>query len=345
MANQTLPRSIRRARRRFSYPKLWAAFGGVRIPKTCISGKRTGLSRPEAVAFTPSGDLMAISNTGRHSVSLYTRGAASRKSYATRPCFTISDPESLNYVHDVAFSPCGNKLAIVAREDHSLSIFMMLDKNSSAIEGSLLWYIRGQECGLSFPAGVAIHPSGDYLAVANRMYTGITLYGTSNGQFDSTPIQTITEEALSIYGLASPHGLDFSPDGTSLIVTHKRFYKAEHPKGDSGLSIFKWRTSSEPGINTKPTFIFPYGRSPLHLVAFHPSGKIVAVSNETEGVDVLNWQAAQGQMTKLDTISLFRVGTGAKGVAFTRDGKQIAVTTDLNEVLFFDVVPSSEYTR
>ena len=43
-------------------------------------------------------------------------------------------------------------------------------------------------------------------------------------------------------------------------------------------------------------------------------------------------------MNKLDTLSIFKIGKGAKGIAFTKEGGQLAVTTELNEVLFFDLV-------
>jgi len=359
MLRRILKRSVRRARRLLPYPRLWAIFAGARIPTSYVTGKRTGLFEPEAVAFTPSGDLMAISNSRRHSVSLYTRGDASGRNYERRPCCTISDPNCWRVVHDTAFSPCGRYPVAAARETHALSMFVLLDGNSNEIEAKPLWSVRGEDCGLSFPAGVAIHPSGKWLAVANRARNGITLYRNSgsSGQFDSTPFQIITVEDLSIHGLAAPHGLDFSPDGKSLIVTHKRFFKTEHPKGDSGLSIFKWRTEPNFGLDPHPSFIFPYGLSSLHHVAFHPSGNIVAVSISRAGVDVFDWLPEQEAMSKRDAISFFRigegpegrvgegpkgrVGEGPKGVAFTREGEQIAVTTNLNEVLFFDLVAGS----
>jgi len=215
-----------------------------------------------------------------------------------------------------------------------------LTGNSNGIEAKLLWSVHGEECGLSFPAGVAIHPSGKWLAVANRMHNGITLYRTSDSgdQFDATPFQSITDEDLSTHGLAAPHGLDFSPDGKFLIVANKRFYETEHPKGHSALSMFNWRTEPDSGLDLHPSFIVPYGRAQLHLVAFHPSGEMLAVANQRAGVDVFKWLPEQEMMDKQDTISLLQIGDGAKGVAFTREGDQIAVTTGLNEVLFFDLV-------
>jgi len=276
---------------------------------------------------------------------MYTKVDASGRNYEARPCCTISDRNYLNFVHDTAFSPCGRYLVAVAREAHSLSMFVLHDRNSNGIEAKRLWSVCGEECGLNFPVAVAIHPSGKWLAVANRVRKGITLYRNSgsSGQFDSTPFQIITEEDLSNHGLAAPQGLDFSPNGKSLIVVHKRFFKTMHPKGESGLSIFKWRTETDFGLDPHPSFILPYGSSLLHQVAFHPSDDIVAVSIEKAGVDVFNWLPEQETMSKLDTLSIFKIGKGAKGLAFTREGEQLVITTELNEVLFFDLVAGNGY--
>jgi DNA-binding beta-propeller fold protein YncE len=333
--------SLRLARRVAPYPRLWARLSGARIPDGYITGSGAGLFRPESVAFSPSGALMAISNSGQHSISLYARGGVSGRGYEERPCGTISDANCLSYVHDSAFSPCGRYLVAVGEESHSLAMFELQGGDSKEPAAKLLWAVRGEEFGLNFPASVAIHPSGRYLAVANRERNGITLYrgSGSNGQFDSTPFQMIaTETDFQNHGLGAPHGVDFSPNGESLIVTHKRFWKSEYQKGESGVSMFRCRPEPELGLEPDPSFILPCGRSALHLAAFHPSGEVVAVSNSMHGVDVYSWQPEQRAMSKLDSLPIYRVREGAKGVAFTRDGGQLVVTTDLHEVLFFDLV-------
>ena len=340
MPKRTVAESVARARILLPYPRLWAKFTGTRIPSNYITGKTTGLLRPESVAFTPSGDLMAISNSGMHSVIMYRRCNDSGKDYDKRPCCTISDADCLNYVHDVAFSPYGTHFVAVSREAHSISMFALLNRNSNGIEAKMLGSFRGEQYGLSFPAGVAFHPSGQYLAVANRMRNGIALCRRlgSTGPFDSTPFQFITDEDLCVHGLAAPHGVDFSPDGMSLLVAHKRFFKAEHPQGESALSVFRCRTVPDFGLDPHPSFISLSGRTACHHVSFHPSGDIVAVANEAAGVDVYNWLPEQATMRKRDTISVVQIADGAKGVAFTREGRQVAVTTELDEVLFFDLV-------
>ncbi|MCH8247814.1 MAG: beta-propeller fold lactonase family protein [Bacteroidetes bacterium] len=282
---------------------------------------------------------MAISNSDAHSITLYARDESSKSKYETRACHTIKDSTNLNYVHDVAFSPCGKFLAAVGREAHTLSIFSVSNSALSDAEPKLIWSAHGDACGLSFPAGVAFHPSGEWLAVANRLGTGISMYRSSDasGHFESTPFQSISDEDLSSHDLAAPHGLDFSPDGQFLIVVHGRFYKNPNPKGDSGLAIFTCRDTPDFGLDIEPRFVFPYGQHHPHSVAFHRSERTVVVTDCNSGVDMFDWLPDKKQLNKRDSFSVYKIGEGPKGVAYTPDGGQLAVTTALDEVLFFDV--------
>jgi len=332
--------SVLRVRRRLPYPKLWAKLAGARIPDSYVTGKITKLNRPEGLAISrSSGEMMAISNSGNHSITLYARDGASHKNYDMRPRRTISERDCLKFVHDVVFTPCGKYYIAVGRDSYSLSAFEIVHGKSDAVDSKPLYSVTGEKHGLCYPAGVAIHPCGEWLAVANRLRVGISLYRISgiNGQFESSPFQFITEEELSIHELAAPHGLDFSPDGKSLIVVHNRFAMNKNSKGESGIAVFQCRNNTNSGLNPNPSFIYPYGCTRLHSVAVHPSGCIVAVSNSLAGVDLFDWLPEQSIMSKRDTFSFFRHEEGPKGVAFTSDGKQLAVTTALDEVLFFDL--------
>jgi len=285
---------------------------------------------------------MAVCNSESDSLTMYKRKNTAEAIYDRKPCCMITDADCLEYVHDVAFSPCGKMLAAAAREGQSVSIFVRSEDRPDAFEAKPSWIMRGEESGLGFPAGIAFHPTGEWLAVANRKNgSGITLYrrhSSSGGRnFDSTPFQSITEEELLKHGLAAPHGLDFSPDGKSLIVTHKQFFKTERPQGESGVSIFQWKAKPDVGLDSTPTYTLPYGGSCAHSVAFHPSGEIFAITSEFSGVEVYQWRPTTKFISQIDTISIFRgrQSESSKGVAFTSDGEQLAVTTMLDEVLFF----------
>ena len=79
------------------------------------------------------------------------------------------------------------------------------------------------------------------------------------------------------------------------------------------------------------------GGSCVHSVAFHPSGEFFAITKERLGVEVFKWRPTTKSISQIESIRIFLGGhgKGAKGLVFTSDGAQLAVTTTLGEVLFF----------
>lgn len=330
-------------RQQLPYPKFWAAVSSHRVPTRSIAGNRSGLNRPEGVAFSPSGDLMAIANSSAYAVNLHARTTSPESVYQCEPFCTITDPDRLDYVHDIAFSPCGKMLAAVAREAHSISLFARNTERLDWFATKPTYTIQGEECGLSFPSGVAYHPTGQWLVVANRYSQGITCYRkrgpASDASFESVPFQTISENELLANDLAPPHGVDFSPDGRFLLIAHDKFRSLAHIQGESGLSVF--RCNAAPGIGIDPNQFYPLfkGLFRPHATAFHPSGNFFAVAKQLLGVEVFQWHHETRTATSIATIPLLQAGQsksqGAKGVSFTRDGEQLVVTTQFDEVLFF----------
>ena len=92
-------------------------------PITVIEGPQALLQRPEGLAFSPTGDYLAVSNSEGSSVTLYARKGAAGAKYDRAPEQTVHDPRLLNYVHDVQFSPCGTFLSVVSRNYHSLVFY------------------------------------------------------------------------------------------------------------------------------------------------------------------------------------------------------------------------------
>ena len=171
-----------KARQLFPYPRIWAAILGHRIPRKSITRSRAELSRPETIAFTPSGDLMAVGNTESHSINIHRRIIGAKPIYQSKPYCVITDSDCLKYVHDVAFSPCGKMLVAAARQDQSISVFVRSEDRPDVFELKPSWVMRGEESGLGFPAGVAFHPTGKFIAVANRQSgSSIALYRRHGG--------------------------------------------------------------------------------------------------------------------------------------------------------------------
>jgi 6-phosphogluconolactonase (cycloisomerase 2 family) len=291
--------------------------------------------------------MIGVSNSEGHSVGFYSAMDKSGQAWSATPCGVISNTDCLHYIHDAVLSPCGSYIATVAREAHSMTAFKPPGTADASGDSEPLWCFKGPESGLNFPTGIAIHPSGDFIAVANRIRLGISLYRRSGdkGRFEVKPFQFITEQDGYRFDLSSPHGLDFSPDGKFLVVTHKRFRTwGNAGGGQSGLAVYRWQETPDPHLDSVPVAIERYGDAELHSVSVHPSGDLIGVSDEGMGVDIFRFSAQQGSLSKVATFPLFRIGSSVKGLGFTRDGKQFAVTCDLDEILFFDTPAEAAIT-
>ena len=320
-----------------------AGFVVSKSPNTRIGGATSKLVRPEAVAFTASGDLMAVANSAGHAITIYKKKDGTATEYHNAPCSIIQTKEFLNYVHDISFSPDEKNLVAASREGHTLTLFERNTAYPYVFGPEPFWTFWGKDSGLGFPASVAFDPSGDYLAVCNRANgRGISVYKklpSSPGLFDPKPVQVITEEQLAQEGLAACHGLAFSPDGKHLAVTHKRFHKNSKAQGVSGLALFNWSPAAIEPLNPTPALFLAYPCACLHSLAFHPSGILLAVTNEVEDVTIYELEKSPLSLTRIASIPIDRKGNkeGPKGVGFTADGKKIAVTTASDEVLFFNM--------
>jgi 6-phosphogluconolactonase (cycloisomerase 2 family) len=333
--NRVFNVSLRKARKIFPNPQAWAALSFTRRPSAFIISKDKSLTRPEGLAFTRKGDLMAVGNSDAHSVSVF---ASKNGLYSDTPCCVLSDPTFLSYVHDVAFSPCGQYLAAVAREDHSVSIFRRSKADALAFEAKPICTLKGPDSHVRYPAALRFHPSGDYLAVANRQHSGVTLhrFDRNSGFFANAPHQMVSEADLLKHGLAAPHGLDFTPDGKYLVVVHKRFLGTDNPDGVSAITFYRWDEASA-RLEDEPIHVTAKAQVPLHSASFHPSGRFFAVSEERRDVEVFEWRPSIARIRQVDSISIFRCGyrDGPKGACFTADGKSIAVTTLCDQVLYY----------
>jgi WD40 repeat protein len=80
-----------------------------RRPAFVLQGPETRLAKPDGLSFTPDGALLAVTNHGGGTVTVYARGSAG--AYGPAPVAEIGRGR-LRYPHSVAFSPGGDHLAI-----------------------------------------------------------------------------------------------------------------------------------------------------------------------------------------------------------------------------------------
>jgi len=123
-----------------------------------------GLDRPENLAFSPDGDLVAITNSIDGAVNLFAV-AADTHTIASSAAATIRAEAGIN-PHGVSFSPCGRFLLYSTVESPgSLRSFRLLRRPDGGLEVSPL-QVQPNRFGPLRPKGVAFAPDGRRLVVS-----------------------------------------------------------------------------------------------------------------------------------------------------------------------------------
>ncbi len=293
------------------------------------------LDRPESVAFTPSGDCLAVANSLANSVTFYKRVGGEGYVYETKPSYTIEGLQSqLDYPHDLSFSPDGKHLAVANRVGNSITIYKR-DLSLNRYESHPIASIQGSRSQISFPDAVRFSPVENVIAVANMYSHTITLYHFQGDHYDRRPFQVLTHRILQI-----PDGLDFSKDGQLLAVTSHDSHSVVLYQRKEGSQGFYVNTPIQALQGPQTLFCFP------HSVAFHPVKNDLTVSCSQGRKNVHFFSTTESGLyatapeLSLEILEMYDESTihlldqlhqegGVKGIAFTPDGKGLAITQNL----------------
>lgn len=230
------------------------------------------LFRYEGVAFSTSGNVIAVATLESNTVFLYRRAAGGR--FEEVPYCSIGGPASrLIDPHDVSFGLLGdNEFLAVVQRGGTISIF----EQNRANEGygpDPVFEITGVQTHLKYSDGVSFVPPGNqHLAVCNLGNASISFYR----QVSQSPVVfgLVPTFELKHPSLCNPDGLAFSNCGRWLAV-------ANH--GGHSVSIFERLDAALNGTleyGPDPVTIL---RDPLlrypHSVAFSPETNHLVVTN------------------------------------------------------------------
>ncbi len=311
-------------------------------PTTIIMGPDSGVHFPEGVAFSPSGDCVAVANTSENSISFYKRIGESGATYETSPSCTIKNKNQLLYVHDVTFTPSGKYIGAVSRNKHQIVMYQRDLKKSCSFYPAPVLVISGEDSKLNNPDCISFS-SQNVMGIANRMGEhGINFYKLLEHHeysYDSIPYQQITEEDMLAFGLAAPHNIEFTPDGTIMASVHKKYKKNKEASGESGLAIYEKKDNPSQEYYTSPSFVLLLGDSKIHACSFHCSGKYLAIADQHAYVQIYEKNNESIEFTlMLTTTQDKKEGYGrAKGIAFSLDGNALAISYDTDRVYIYDV--------
>jgi 6-phosphogluconolactonase (cycloisomerase 2 family) len=241
------------------------------IEPACVQRIVPGRSeRFEGVAFSPSGDTLAIATSESNSVLLFRRKPDGR--FDETPFQVIGKP-GLKYPHDVSFSNRnGGELLAVAQREGAIAVYVRY--GSSEYDPTPAVEISGAQAKLAFSDGVAFVPPDDrYLAACNLELGTISFFPARRRwlpAFARTP--ELEFKHASIY---HPDGLAFSACGNWLATANHGQHTVTVFRRRAGLfARRRIRLTRRPiTIIKDPRFCHP------HSVAFTPATNHLVVTN------------------------------------------------------------------
>jgi serine/threonine protein kinase len=281
---------------------------GPTTPHPTVSPTIKPPTQPEATLHDPSGkdvfDVAFGSNTvlatGDSNYNTYLWNLTDNSLTAT-----LHDKNS-NGVNGVAYSP---NAGIFAAADASGDIYLW-DASTGGLTATL-----------TNPNGkandsVEFSPDGGFVAAGNQ--DGSTyLWDVATGKLNSTPSSSLHDpNGKNVYGIA------FSQEG-GLLAT-----------GDTNGNTYLWNFATGKLVST---FHDPNSNGGLYDVAFSPDGSLLAVSDYSTATStgvVYLWNVSTGKMTA----TLQTAAGGSYGdVAFSQNGKVVAVADTNGSVIMWKV--------
>jgi len=305
------------------------SFAGIIVhqPSTVIIG--SGISRPEGIAFSPSGKLLAVANATGNRITFY-KINENGMSFYNKPFFTLEGASShLSYPHDVCFSLDGSHVAVTNSLSNAITIYK---KNDFCYDLKPITTIQGEQSELLHPNSVRYAPQGNFIAVANLLKNTISFYRYHGDVYEQEPYQVI--ESVN-HILDRPDGLSFTTDGELLAVTSH---------DGNAVAIYQQVPNSEGLYSQEPVEIIQGEGSNLlypHSVSFHPTNKYLAVSS-AGGKKTLNiFQKVSDEFPRYSHFPAYTVEVynpmsihlqskqphegGVKGIAFSNDGTFLGI--------------------
>ena len=253
-----------------------------------------------AVAFSPSGTLLAAANNSSDTISMFSVGSSGALTSVSGSPFSLGAPPT-----SVVFSPSGELLAVTAGTEASQSLYMFSVSASGA-----LTLVPGSPYGVS-TAHVAFSPTGALLAA--QVTTGVRMFSVSSaGALTEVPGSPFPETSLTGGAGSAPKGVVFRPNGTLLVS----FFDGGSVQAER---ITTYTVASSGALTLLGSGVGPVGAPPSGPSAFSPDGSMVAGARwESAGVQVLS-VGPSGALSVLPG-SPFPTPVEARAIAFSANG-------------------------
>jgi WD40 repeat protein len=239
-------------------------------PPVCIqtlSNPTARLREPQHAIFSLDAQKIVVANWSNSTLNIYLR--KNNGLFSEKPATTIPFPSPLrrSKPHGIAFSPCGQYLAMACGAANYIEKGLALFRHQ---QNDLKWisYLRDNEVP-GIPKGICFSPDGTHLLVTFSEPSALCIFSIENGEIQPTPKQTLQGADT---GLSRPEDVKMSPDGTNCAVSNSTrdtvtFY-AFDPKANRIIANCPLWTLANPEAQLS----FPHG------IAFSPDGTYLAIT-------------------------------------------------------------------
>ncbi|CRX39466.1 WD40 repeat domain-containing protein [Estrella lausannensis] len=300
-------------------------------PLYTIEGAASKLNHPEGIAFSPSGDFIAVANARSNNILFYRIFENDISKMTPEPAFIMKGHPAFSYPHDLSFSPGGEHLAIVSSYSNKITIHER-DEVSGFYKSEAMAVIHGKKAGLRNAHTVKYNPAGNRLAVCDVAGNSVALFKRSNNHYDEIPCQILS---LPLSLMDRPDGVAFSSDGSLLAATSH----ATH-----SVILFANDPTAADEYDPIPIQILHGEETGFHFthsLAFHPfdhtlvvssaaGKKTVAIFRRQPG-EALSYPLIPSQILEIYNPLTYHMHVyepeegGVKGVAFSPSGKVLAI--------------------
>ncbi|HSW87428.1 MAG TPA: YncE family protein [Rhabdochlamydiaceae bacterium] len=225
------------------------------------------LSEPQHAVFSPDGNKLAVANWTNQTLNVYHREG--NGFFCEKPVSVISSPDILQQCkpHGIAFSPCGNFLAVAyGASNHYERAIALFQSKGSGLE--CVSVLKNTELS-GTPKGITFSPDGSCLLVTLCEANSIVIFNIENQAISPVPKQTI--QGLNTC-ISRPEDVKLSPDGSYCAVSNSdRDTVTFYPFDQKSNSILQ----SDPCYvlqNSDAQFHFPHG------MAFSSDGSYLLVT-------------------------------------------------------------------
>ena len=207
-----------------------------------ICGKQSRLNYSDGVAFVPPGnEYLAVCNLNTRRISFYRKTPGSPLGFTTRPVFELH--RSLSRPDGLAFSPCGQWLAVANHGNHTVSIFQR--RRSIFSLGRLRYGTRPaaiiRDPGLRYPHSLAFTPKTNHLVVTNAGANYFSVYRPEKDRagmsWSQSPVLKKTVGPESIFReVNAANKMEGGPKGVAVTEQSLAVCSPEH-----GIQIYSLR--------------------------------------------------------------------------------------------------------